>query len=224
MSKAAALFLLAFVVSAQAAPVHLRTNGLVNPLGIDTQQPTFSWQNDLKSANWMQSSYEILVATDAQNLLPGKADIWDSGEVKSSESLDVPYAGKTIKPQQHYVWKVIVWDNKKNQTRSEPSWFETGLMSANDWKAEWITRRDPKAEQELNSIRWIWLAESDPMHVTSATAAHFRYHLHLDARPETASLHVLVRGAFTASVNGKVTGHHNEWGAFDREEITSLLH
>src|SRR5271170_2053776 len=138
MSKVAALFLLAFVVSAQAAPVHLRTNSLVNPLGIDTRQPTFSWQNDATSANWMQSSYEILVATDAQNLLPGKADVWDSGQVNSSESLDVHYAGKTIKPQQHYVWKVIVWDSEKNQTRSEPSWFETGLMSASDWKAAWI--------------------------------------------------------------------------------------
>ena len=224
MSKDAALFLLAFVVSAQAAPVHLRTNGLVNPLGIDTQQTAFSWQNDATSANWMQSSYEILVATDAQNLLPGKADVWDSGQVNSSESLDVRYAGKTIKPQQHYVWKVIVWDSKKNQTNSDPSWFETGLMSASDWKAAWITRRDPEAEQELSAIRWIWLAESDPMHVPSATAAHFRYRLHLNEKPEAASLHVLVRGAFIASVNGKVTGHHDEWGAFDREEITTLLH
>ncbi|MGC1294149.1 MAG: family 78 glycoside hydrolase catalytic domain [Alloacidobacterium sp.] len=219
-----ALCLLAFVISAQAAPVRLRTNGLVNPLGIDTPQPTFSWQNDAKSPNWLQSSYEILVATDAQNLLPGKADAWDSGQVKSSESLDMSYAGATIKHQQHYVWKVIVWDSKGNQTSSEPSWFETGLMSANDWKAEWITRKDPAAEQELNSIRWIWLAKSDPLHVPSATAAHFRYRLRLDAKPEAASLHVLARGEFTARVNGQITGHHNEWGAFDREEITSLLH
>jgi len=224
MSKAVALLLFAFVVSAQAAPVHLRTNGLVNPLGIDTQQPTFSWQNDAKSVNWMQSSYEILVATDSKNLFPGKADVWDSGQVKSSESLDVTYAGKTIEPQRHYIWKVIVWNSTGDQTRSEPSWFETGLMSANQWKAKWITRRDPEAEQELKAIRWIWLAKLDAMHVPSATAAHFLYRLHLDAKPQAASLHVLVRGAFTASVNGKLTGHHDEWGAFDREEITSLLH
>jgi alpha-L-rhamnosidase len=223
MSKLTLCFLI-LVTSAQAAPVHLRTNALVNPLGIDTPQPTFSWQSGAKSPNWMQSSYEILVATDIGNLLPGKTDAWDSGRVASSESLDVTYTGATIKPQQHYVWRVILWDGKGNQTRSAPAWFETGLMSANEWKAEWITRKDTVAEQELRAIRWIWLAKSDPMRVTSATPAQFRYSLHLDAKPQAASLHVLVRGEFTARVNGTVTGHHIEWGAFDREEITSLLH
>jgi alpha-L-rhamnosidase len=223
MSKVV-LCLLALAVSAQAAPVHLRTNALVNPLSIDTPQPAFSWQSDAKTPHWMQSAYEILVATDAENLLPGKADVWDSGRIDSSESLDVIYAGVAIKPQQHYIWKVLVWDNNGKQTTSVPAWFETGLMSANDWKAAWITRIDPATEQELKAIRWIWLAKSDPMHVSSATPAQFRYILHLDAKPEAASLYVLVRGEFIARVNGTITGHHHEWGAFDREEITSLLH
>jgi alpha-L-rhamnosidase len=68
------------------------------------------------------------------------------------------------------------------------------------------------------------LAKSDPKHVPSGTPAQFRYNFHLNAKPEAASLHVLVCGEFTARVNGKVTGHHNGWGAFDREEIASLLH
>jgi alpha-L-rhamnosidase len=172
----------------------------------------------------MQSTYEILVATDAQNLRPGKADAWDSGRVKSSESLDVTYTGAPIHSQQRYIWKVLVWDDKGNQTTSAPAWFETGLMNASDWRAEWFTRNDPADKHELKAIRWIWLPDSDPMHVPSATHAQFRYLLHLDAKPQAASMHVLVRGEFTARVNGKVTGHHDEWGAFDREEIASLLH
>jgi alpha-L-rhamnosidase len=223
MSKVV-LFLLACITSAQAAPVHLRTNALANPLGIDTPQPTFSWQSDAKMPNWMQSAYEVLVATDSSNLLPSKADAWDSGRVKSSESLDIAYAGAQIKSQQRYFWRVVVWDDNGNQTESAPAWFETGLMRPSDWKAEWITRKDPAAEQEFKAIRWIWLANSDPTHVSSATQASFRYNLHLDARPQAASLHILMRGEFTARVNGTVTGHHKEWGAFDREEITSLLH
>ncbi len=220
----AVLCLVALVASAQAVPVHLRTNGLVNPLGIDTPRPAFSWQSDAKTPDWMQASYEILVATDPQDLRPGKADAWDSGKVQSSDSLDVPFGGSALKPQQRYAWKVLVWDSKGGQTASEPSWFETGLMQAGDWKAEWITRRDPADEAELKAIRWIWLANSDPKHVPSATAAQFRYRLHLDAVPESASLHVMVRGKYTASVNGKTTGHHDEWGAFDREVITPYLH
>ncbi len=97
-------------------------------------------------------------------------------------------------------------------------------MNASDWKAQWITRKDPVAEKELNAIRWIWLPNTDAMHVPSSTPANFIYHFHLAAAPIAASLHVLARGEFTARVNGHVTGHHNEWGAFDREEIVYLLH
>jgi alpha-L-rhamnosidase len=156
MSKIA-LCLLILVASAHAAPVHLRTTALVNPLGIDAPQPTFSWQSDAKTPNWMQSTYEILVATNAEKLRPGKTDAWDSGRVKSSESLDITYAGAPIQSRQRYVWKVLVWDNKGKQTTLASAWFETGLISANDWRGEWITRDDPSTERELKDIRWIWL-------------------------------------------------------------------
>ncbi|MBB5064250.1 family 78 glycoside hydrolase catalytic domain [Granulicella mallensis] len=218
------LSLFILVTCVKAEPVHLRTNALENPLGLDTPNPTFSWQSDAKTTNWTQSAYEVLVSTEAKNLRPGKADAWDSGRIKSSESVNIAYAGAGLKPQQRYVWTVRTWDNKGKETTSAPAWFETGLMSAADWKGQWITRKDPADEQELGSIRWIWLANSDPMHVLSATPAHFLYHLHLTDKPNAASLHVLARGQFVARVNGHVTGHHDEWGAFDREEMAFLLH
>jgi alpha-L-rhamnosidase len=223
MHKSAALvFLLAHV--ALAAPVHLRTNGLVTPLGIDTPTPAFSWQSDATTPNWLQTSYEVLVATDAKNLHRGSAAIWDSGRINSSDSVNIQYAGPAMLPQQRYVWQVITWDNQGKRSTSAPTWFETGLIHPSDWKAQWITRNDPAAEHELSAIRWIWLPNADPQHVASSTPAQFRYRFHLNANPQTASLHVLVRGSFTAHVNGKLAGHHEDWGAFDREEITSLLH
>ncbi|WP_254059780.1 family 78 glycoside hydrolase catalytic domain [Granulicella sp. L46] len=223
MSKVA-VFVLAFSVCACAAPVHLRTNSLENPLGIDTARPVFSWQSDAKTPNWMQSAYEILVGTDAEHLRVGKAAVWDSGRVTSSESVDILYGGAPLRSQQRYVWKVMVWDSHGKETVSPAAWFETGLMNAGDWKADWITRHDPADEQELKAIRWIWLPVADARRVPSATPAEFRYRLHLDSKPQAASLHVLVRGHFTARVNGTVTGHHDEWGAFDREELAGLLH
>ena len=224
MTSRCTLWLLALAVSAHAAPVHLRTNALQDPLGVDTPHPTFSWQSDARTPAWMQSSYEIVVATDAKHLRPGKGAAWDSGRVRSSNSVDIAYGGAQLRSQQHYLWKVTVWDNRGRQTTSAAASFETGLMNPNDWKAGWIKRDDSADEQELKAIRWIWLAHSDPMHVLSATPAQFRYLLHLDAKPQAASLHVLVRGDFTARVNGAITGHHHEWGAFDREEIAPLLH
>ena len=223
MSKFALCFAL-LAITAQAAPVHLRTNGLNTPIGLDTPKPTFSWLSDATTPNWVQSAYEILIDPDVKNLRAGHAASWDSGRIASSESLDIAYAGVPLKPQQRYAWKVITWDNKGKGTASAAAWFETGLMSASDWKAQWITRKDPLAEEELRAIRWIWLQGADAMHVASATPAHFRYEFHLEGTPSAGSLHVLARGEFTAHVNGQVTGHHDEWGAFDREEIGHLLH
>ena len=211
-------------VCAQAAPVHLRTNALENPLGVDTAHPSFSWQSDAKAANWMQAGYEVLVAKELKDLRPGKAEVWDSGKVSSSESVDISYKGVALQSQTRYAWKVLVWDGRGKETSSAAAWFETGLLTAGDWKAEWITRHDPADEAELKAIRWIWLPGADAVHVHSATAAEFRYKLHLEGKPEAGSLHVLVRGQFVATVNGTESGHHDEWGAFDREEIGSLLH
>jgi alpha-L-rhamnosidase len=223
MLKLVAL-VLAFSACAHAAPVHLRTNALENPLGVDTAHPAFSWQSDAKTPGWMQSGYEIVVGTDAENLRAGKAAVWDSGRVTSSESVDIVYAGAALQSQQRYVWKVVVWDAHGKEQVSPVAWFETGLMNAGDWKADWIMRHDPADEQEMKAIRWIWLPGADARHVRSTTPAEFRYRLHLDATPEGANLHVLVRGHFIARVNGTLTGHHDEWGAFDREELAGLLH
>ena len=154
MSKLALYFAL-LASAAHAAPVHLQTNALKTPIGLDSPQPTFSWISDATTPDWAQSAYEILVDSDLKNLRAGHASSWDSGRVASSESVDIAYAGAALKPQQRYAWKVITWDSAGKMTASAPTWFETGLLSASDWKAQWITRKDPVAEKELDAIRWV---------------------------------------------------------------------
>jgi alpha-L-rhamnosidase len=214
--------LIPFAVSASyAAPIHLRTNALDNPLGIDTPHPTFSWRSDATRANWMQSAYEVLVVTDPASLNSDKPDTWDSGRMTSSESVDIAYAGPSLKPQRRYFWAVRTWDDQGKETVSAPAWFETGLAK---WQGQWIGHKDSAAEAELSDIRWLWIPGADAMHVFQGAVAHFRYTLPLNAAPSAASLHVDVCGKFVARVNGKEAGRHDEWSAFDREEIASLLH
>jgi alpha-L-rhamnosidase len=221
MRNLATILLSCTVATSYAAPVHLRTNALESPLGIDTPHPTFSWRSDAMRANWMQGAYEVLVAKDPASLKSDKPDTWDSGRISSSESVDIAYAGPALMPQQRYFWAVRTWDDQGKQTVSASAWFETGLAK---WQAQWIGHRDSAAETELSAIRWIWISGADTSHVFSGSVAHFRYTLHLDAAPSAASLHVDVCGKFVAHVNGEETGHHDEWSAFDREEIASLLH
>ncbi len=217
----ASLFLI--TLAAAASPVQLRTEHLTNPIGIDAAKPQFAWQSDATTPNWMQSAYQVLVATTETNLASGNADVWDSGRIASSDSINITYGGPTLKPQTRYLWSVRVWDDKGKESTSPTAWFETGLLSPSDWNAKWIRHADPAAEAELAAVRWLWLPGANAEKVAYGTPAEFRYTLHLDAEPMRSSLHIVSPGNYVATVNGVVTGQHKAWGAFDWEEIGPLL-
>ncbi len=88
--------------AASASPVRLRCEYLENPLGIDAAAPHLSWQSDNTERNWKQAAYQVLVATSDESLRAGKADIWDSGKINSSESVGVAYHGSTLESRKRY--------------------------------------------------------------------------------------------------------------------------
>jgi len=49
-----------------ATPVHLRCEHLNNPLGMDAERPSLSWQSDNSERNWRQSGYQIPVASSTE--------------------------------------------------------------------------------------------------------------------------------------------------------------
>ncbi len=123
-------------------PVFLRCENLVNPVGIDQTKPRLSWRVDAVKTNSLdlkQNRYEILVATDPKNLSPEKADIWKSGEVKSSSTYGISIPTSNLQACHRYVWKVRVWDQDNQASDWSPvAEFATGPMSQGDWKAQWI--------------------------------------------------------------------------------------
>src|SRR3954466_11604089 len=109
-----------------------------HPLGLDAQHPRLSWPMVSDKPGVGQSAYRIRVASSASGL--SHPDVWDSGKVASGESVLVPYAGPQLKPRTRYFWSVRVWDTDDNASDwSAPSWWETGLMGAAQWSAEWIS-------------------------------------------------------------------------------------
>ena len=68
----------------------------VNPQGIATKAPRFSWQIRSPLPNLVQQSYQIQVAGSEKDLKQGKNLIWDSGIVTSSESIQIPYEGQDL--------------------------------------------------------------------------------------------------------------------------------
>ncbi|MGH1564443.1 family 78 glycoside hydrolase catalytic domain [Mumia sp. DW29H23] len=122
-----------------AAPADLRVNGLVDPLGIDDATPDLSWANTGELAK--QTAYQIRVASSVPKL--GKADLWDSGKVRSRAQLDVEYDGRSLGSRSQAVWQVRVWDETgKASGWSEPASWELGLTGERDWDADWITNAE----------------------------------------------------------------------------------
>lgn len=109
----------------------LRTEYRINPLGIDTETPRFSWKLHSTEKNTMQDSYHITVRN--KNCV-----VWDSGELEDDSSICIKYVGEELQPRERYEVKVEVTDNHGEKAAVE-GWFETGLMKCGNMKADWIT-------------------------------------------------------------------------------------
>ena len=91
--------------------VSLKTEMRVNPVGIDNPAPMLSWQLASDRNDVSQQSYRILVASSLRNLSDDVGDLWDSGEVRSSQTLYIPYGGR---PLEGVIYKPANFDpNKK---------------------------------------------------------------------------------------------------------------
>jgi alpha-L-rhamnosidase len=213
-----------FAMLAQAAPVNLRTDYRTNPLGIDDTAPNLSWQSDSTERNWRQSAYQILVASSAENLQGGNADVWDSGKQSSDQSVNVAYGGPRLQSRKRYYWTVRVWDSNGQQSQAtDNAWWEMGLLQKSDWSARWITRIDPEAAADRTGIRWIWAAGQDALQAVPKSVFLFQTSVKLKEKPKDAVLFVIARGDFKARINRVQVGAKHNWHEFDREDVTDFL-
>ena len=117
----------------------LKCENLVDPLGIDNVAPHFSWK--LKGDGWKgrQTYYEIQVASDSILLVQDKADLWNTGKLKSDASVMVPYQGKTLTSRSLCYWRVRVWDSKKQVSSWSPvARFGVGILDKLQMQGDYI--------------------------------------------------------------------------------------
>jgi len=123
--------------------VQLRVNDIDAPIGLDAGDVTslrFGWVIDSQQRGFMQSGYQILVASSQPALDHDKGDLWDSGKVVSSHQNGIAYVGKPLIGKTAYWWKVRIWDGDgKSGAWSQPAPFETGIVKADkDWIGKYI--------------------------------------------------------------------------------------
>jgi len=128
--------------AARLAPVALRCEYRVNPLGIDEVQPRLTWRVDSATRGAKQTAYRILVASSASALKQNTGDLWDSGTIASSETVNVIYAGQPLASRDQCFWKVCVWDQDGKAIWSKPASWTMGLLQPCDWSADYISYHD----------------------------------------------------------------------------------
>src|SRR5487761_2376283 len=136
-----ASFLWTLPAGAAVAVSALQCEYLTDPLGIDVQTPRFTWKlTDTDHARGQkQTGYQVRVASSPARLDEGRADIWDSGKVQSSQSALVPFAGHKLTSGQDCFWKVRVFDkDQKPSAWSSTARFSMGLLEPKDWTGPWI--------------------------------------------------------------------------------------
>jgi len=121
----------------------LRCEYLRDPLGIDVSCPRLGWTVCSPEPGQEQTVYQILVAS-SEEALAKRPNLWDSGQVRSSQSAHVPYAGKPLGSSRRAYWRVRLWDRQgKPGKLSEAARWEMGLLDPSDWEADWIAGLEP---------------------------------------------------------------------------------
>lgn len=130
--------LLPVVMTAKTEAVNLRTENLLNPLGLDTDKPRFSWQTVSDRKGVVQEAWRILVASSPEKLAVNEGDLWDSGRVPGGSQLWIDYGGRPLKSNSRAWWKVMVFTNRGRSEWSAANTFGIGLIGETRWGGRWI--------------------------------------------------------------------------------------
>ncbi|MGI5193231.1 family 78 glycoside hydrolase catalytic domain [Streptomyces sp. CA-288835] len=172
-----------------AAVYGLTVEHRTDPMGVDAARPRFGWRMRAAARGRSQGAYRILVASTRDKLSTARADVWDSGRVRSSDSVAVRYGGKRLTASTRYYWTVTVWDDEGRPVGiASPSYFETGLMST-DGVGGW------------DGAQWIGMKGKRP---NAPGAPMLRKQAALKKRSDVreARLYVSALGVYEAHVNG----------------------
>ncbi len=172
----------------------LRCENRVNPLCIDILSPHLSWKLESTQRGKRQSAYQIIVADSEDKLSKNDGNLWDSKKIDSNQSIQIKYKGKQLSSSLICFWKVRVWDEDGFISDwSETSTWEMGLVSQDDWKAEWINDGKPDPQKTEDFYK------DDP-------APLFRHDFTVKKDIIKARMYISGLGYYEAYINGERVG------------------
>ena len=197
-------FVLAATACTKLTPTKLSCEYLYDSPLIDIQNPRLAWINIAGEGErgQKQTAYQVRVAGSRDKLT--NPDLWDSGKVVSEQSTRVEYKGLPLASGQKCWWQVRVWDVNGNASEwSEPATWRMGLLSAEDWKAQWIGA-PWQGEEALPKPKGGPAAELQDF---PPPAPLFRKEFTIGKEIESAVAYVTGLGYFELYVNGEKAGN-----------------
>lgn len=181
--------------------VNTKCEYLINPVGIDIKNPRLMWNCE---GGIKQSAYRIVASSEGQA-------VWDSGKVQS----DKMYAKYPMPPKsrQRIDWEITLFDENGNEGEKVSSFFEYGLIKAQDWEAKWITgdyNPSPKKRYPVDCFKKIFEATDTVK----------------------ARLYITSCGLYEAKVNGQKAGNfalapgytdYNKRVQYQTYDVTDLI-
>jgi len=196
----------------------LRWDASENAIGILRLDPRLDWQLSSAEPGQEQTAYQVLVATDPSLLAIGKADVWDSGKVSSSDSVNIAYSGASLAARQHGVWTVRVWDKQDRASPfATPAHWEVGPWDE-DVEGDWIGRASKAGESESERER---------------SVTYFRRAFTVPEGFRSARLYSTAFGSYEMSLNGERVGddvlapgftEYEKRVLLQTRDVSSLLH
>lgn len=198
-------------------PYDLRCEYLKEPIGVDILNPCLTWKlkNDSLEKGLFQTAYRIIASSSLDKLNKNEGDLWDTGKV-TQNNLQIQYTGKPLEPGLKVWWKVCIWDQKNRVSEfSEPSFWEMGLISDNNWTANWI---EPPEEMYPRNMTDKEIFNFNP-------ALLFRKAFATSDNIEKARLYISGLGYYECYINGIRVGDHEldpGWTNFSKRVFYSV--
>ncbi len=204
--------------------VRLRCEYLINPLGIDETRPRLSWNIESSRRGTRQVAWRVRVASSAEHLTRGEADLWDSGRVEDDRTVHIEYDGAPLVSRMACHWQVQVWDEQRGTAVSQPAFWTMGLLQASDWQAHWIAADPDYLTHAKHGIR--------PTRTEPGTPPWFRKAFEVGGSVQRATLYASARGLFALNLNGRAVSRDvfaPEWTDYDKRihyrtyDVTDLV-
>ena len=175
-------------------PARLTCEYAENPLGIDEPKPRLSWRLASTQPNQKQTAYELIVSDNLATIQQQKGNVWQTGKVLSSQSIHIEYQGFALKSFTKYFWCLKVYDaNGAASVWSAVATFETAMLQATDWQAQWIDDGQRQFERDEDFY------QPDPMPL-------FRKQLNINKKLASARLYISGLGYYEAFLNNVKIG------------------